>query len=256
MAKILFLNPVIRQNDKPRHIPYGMALLAAIADKAGHEVMFYDANARRRGDDELCSVLSADDWDIVAMGGITTTYSWIKNSLRYAKKHAPRSLLIVGGGIITSMPQDIMRFLPEIDIGVVGEGVATLPDILRKVDEKKNNWASVLGIIWRDTVGGLHLNPPRPLVDDMDQFPYPAWDMLPLDIYFQNCEILYCIEGFTAKRRMDLNGSLGCPFICRFCFHLGLAGDLQNDDPQNDQSDVVFTHDRINRMHSPRYIVD
>ena len=30
MAKILFINPIVREEDVPRHIPYGIALLAAI----------------------------------------------------------------------------------------------------------------------------------------------------------------------------------------------------------------------------------
>ena len=31
MAKILFVNPVVREEDVPRHIPYGIAMLASIA---------------------------------------------------------------------------------------------------------------------------------------------------------------------------------------------------------------------------------
>ena len=31
MAKVLFINPVVREEDVPRHVPYGIALLAAIA---------------------------------------------------------------------------------------------------------------------------------------------------------------------------------------------------------------------------------
>src|SRR5258706_39131 len=57
---------------------------------------------------------------------------------------------------------------------------------------------------------------------------------------------------------MDINASYGCPFICRFCFHLGTAGDLQYL-PAEDGSggqEVVFTHDRVNRWHSARYVVD
>jgi anaerobic magnesium-protoporphyrin IX monomethyl ester cyclase len=49
MAKILFVNPVIREEDQPKHIPYGMALLAAIAMDKGHLVQIYDANAWRKG---------------------------------------------------------------------------------------------------------------------------------------------------------------------------------------------------------------
>ena len=47
MAKVLFLNPLIREEDDPRHVPYGEALLAAIAMRDGHQVQVYDANAWR-----------------------------------------------------------------------------------------------------------------------------------------------------------------------------------------------------------------
>ena len=71
MAKILFINPVVREEDDPKHVPYGMALLAAIASQSGHAVQVYDANAWRLGDNALKTALQADAWDGVAIGGIT-----------------------------------------------------------------------------------------------------------------------------------------------------------------------------------------
>ena len=53
MAKVLFINPMIREEDDPRHVPYGMALLAAIVARKGHQVQVYDANAWRLGDAAL-----------------------------------------------------------------------------------------------------------------------------------------------------------------------------------------------------------
>ena len=82
MAKVLFINPVVREEDVPRHVPYGIALLAAIAIDKGHLVQVFDANAWRLGDDVLREVLHADEWDVVAMGGITTAYGSVKKLLR------------------------------------------------------------------------------------------------------------------------------------------------------------------------------
>ena len=256
MAKILLINPIVRQEDSPKHIPYGIALLASIADKIGHQVQILDANAWRPDEKTICAVLRADDWDIIGIGGITTTYDYVKKLLQHAKICSPRSLRVIGGGLLTSMPQDLMNLLPEINVGVVGEAFVTFPKILEMIDQKNKDWNSVLGIIWRDSFGESHLTPPQSLIPNLDKLPYPAWDMLPMDIYFKNSALLYSEENFTSKRRMDINGSFGCPFICRFCFHLGLAGDLQYQDSQNDKADVVFTHDRTNRVHSPLYIVN
>ena len=82
MAKILFVNPVVREDDVPRHVPYGIALLAAIADQEGHLVQVFDQNAWRQPQDVVRRVFDADDWDVIAMGGITTTYGSVKELSR------------------------------------------------------------------------------------------------------------------------------------------------------------------------------
>lgn len=255
MAKVLFINPVIREEDEPKHVPYGIALLAAIADREGHQIQVYDANAWRLTDQELGEALEADDWDVVAVGSISPGYGHTKNVVNFAKRLAPQALVVAGGGFLTSMPRDIMRLLPEIDIGVIGEAFVTFPEILTRVDQKDHDWSKVLGITWRDPKGRVQFTPPRPLFEDLDQLPYPAWEMFPLDIYFKNSSILYSEEAFTSERRLDLNASYGCSLICRFCFHLGTSGDLKYvETPEG--TDATFTYDRNIRWHSPRYIVD
>src|ERR1051325_5300701 len=121
MAKVLFINPIVRAEDVPRHVPYGIALLAAIAIREGHEVRVSDHNACRCGDDVLREVMQADDWDFIGAGCITTAYGSLKRVCQIAKEVAPRALLVVGGGVLTSMPRAIMTFIPQIDVGVVGE---------------------------------------------------------------------------------------------------------------------------------------
>ena len=86
MAKILFVNPIVREEDVPRHIPYGIALLASICINRGHKVQVFDANAWRLSDDFLYQVLDADDWDIIAIGGLTTTYGHIKKIVKIVSK--------------------------------------------------------------------------------------------------------------------------------------------------------------------------
>jgi anaerobic magnesium-protoporphyrin IX monomethyl ester cyclase len=257
MAKVLLINPIIREETDPRHVPYGLAIMAAIADQRGHDVQVLDANAYRPTDEDLKEALEADQWDIVATGGITTAYGYIKKAGRFVRKYSPDSLIVAGGGFLTSMPHDIMRFLPEIDVGVVGEGFVTWPEILRCVEQRKHDWAKVAGIIHRTGNGGVRLTPARPLVsvEQLDRMPYPAWEFFPLDTYFRNSCVLLSEEAMQAKRRLDINGSYGCSLICRFCFHLGLTGDLAYTNGAQGP-DVTFTHDRLIRWHSPRYIVN
>ncbi|HXK35924.1 MAG TPA: cobalamin B12-binding domain-containing protein, partial [Candidatus Paceibacterota bacterium] len=133
VTRVLLINPVVREEDDPRHIPYGISQLAALADQAGHLVQILDANAWRPDDNDLKAVLQADDWDVIGVGGITTTYGYTKKIMRYAKQYSPHSLRVLGGGILTSIPQDMMRLIPEVDLGVVGEGFVTFSEILEKI---------------------------------------------------------------------------------------------------------------------------
>ncbi|MGH7356563.1 MAG: B12-binding domain-containing radical SAM protein [Candidatus Rokuibacteriota bacterium] len=255
MAKVLFINPLIREEDDPRHVPYGIALLAAIVTREGHLVQIYDGNAWRASDAVLAQVLKADRWDVIALGGITTAYRSIKHIVQMAKAIAPQALVVAGGGFLTSMPHDIMRFLPQIDVGVVGEAFVSFPELLRRVDARSGDWATVPGLVWRDAAGASRLNPEQPLLDDIDSLPYPAWELFPLAVYFKNSRALFSEEGMLARRRLDVNASYGCSLICRFCFHLGIAGDMQQV-VKDGERDVAFTHKRLIRYHSPRYVVD
>ena len=260
MAKVLFINPIVREEDVPRHVPYGIALLAAIAMNKGHLVQVYDANAWRLGEETLREVLAADRWDAIALGGITTAYGSIKGIVRVAREVCPKSLIVLGGGVLTSLPREIMGMLPEVDVGAVGEAFVTFPEILAMIDAGGNAWTGIPGTISRRASGELVLSPPRSLMHDLYSLPYPAWDLFPLEeVYFKNSEVLFSEEGMLARRRLDINASYGCSLICRFCYHLGIAGDMRYEDDGHGGIEIAFdkpgTYTRTIRYHSPEYIV-
>ena len=129
MAKLLFINPMVREEDEPKHVPMGMAQLSAIIIKKGHDIQVYDHNAWRADDDKIKQILKADNWDIVALGGITTAYASIKKLVKFTRKILPEVTIALGGGVLTSIPKEIMTWLPEVDVGAIGEGYVTFPEI-------------------------------------------------------------------------------------------------------------------------------
>jgi anaerobic magnesium-protoporphyrin IX monomethyl ester cyclase len=261
MAKILIINPRVREEDVPRHVPYGLALLAAVAMEKGHLVQVYDENAWRQGEDTIREVCQADDWTIIALGGITTCYNSLKECVKWAREACPSATIVVGGGVITSLPHEMLTWMPEIDVGCVGEGMVTFPEICQMVDNDVRDWTQIDGTISRRQDGSLALSNARKLVHDLDSWPYPAWDLFPLEeVYLQNSEMLYSEEGMLASRRLDINASYGCSLICRYCYHLGLSGDMKYE--QNEAGENIAVHfdepgdyTRAIRYHSPEYIV-
>src|SRR5437899_4005632 len=159
MLNILFINPVVREKGLPMHVPYGLGIIVAIAETLGHRFQVLDLNALRPPDQAIVEALRADRWDVVALGGITTTYGSVKKVLHLLDSSLDyRPVVILGGGILTAMPHDIMSLLPRVDIGVIGEGLRTFPEILEKLEKQAQDWQDVLGIAWRRSDGKVIVN--------------------------------------------------------------------------------------------------
>lgn len=261
MAKVLFINPMVREESDPKHVPMGIAQLAAIAIRDGHEIQVYDHNAWRQDDKEVAKVLQSDEWDLIALGGITTAYASIKKIVNLSKKVCPKSLITIGGGILTSLPKEVMTWLPSVDFGFVGESYITFPEVLSMIDNKKRDWHKIEGLICRKNDGNLFITSQRKLLHNLDLLPYPAYDLFPIEeVYFKNSADMYSESNMLSTRRLDINASIGCSLICRFCYHLGIAGDMKyQKDSKGNVVNVAFdqpgNYTRNIRYNTAEYIV-
>ncbi len=261
MAKVLFINPMVREEDDPKHVPMGMAQLAALAIKEGHKIQVYDHNAWRADDDKIVEVLKSDNWDLIALGGITTAYSSIKKLVKLSKKICPKIPVSLGGGVITSLPKEVMKWLPEVDFGFIGESYVTFLECLSMIDAKKTDWHKINGTISRVN-NELYFSPKRDLIESLDSLPYPEYDLFPIEeVYFKNSAMMYSEAGMMATRRLDINASIGCSLICRFCYHLGISGDMRyQKDAKGKITNVEFdkpkNYTRTIRYNSPEYVVN
>ena len=121
MAKVLFINPVVKEEDNPYHVPMGIAQLAAIVIKLNHQVQIFDLNAWRVGDDKIKEVLTSDNWDLIAVGGITTSYSSIKKIVKICTHNVKLFVIISKKGENQSTTLDRNR----VTNGTVSEISAT-----------------------------------------------------------------------------------------------------------------------------------
>ena len=124
---ILFVVPEIRLDSVPQHIPFWAGILAAIVEQKGGNVAILDLNALRMKYDKrqvplsvVSQEVSSVKWDIIGIGGLTTTYSRIKELSPVIRKSSPDSLFVGGGGWSTYNPIDILQLIPELDGIVIG----------------------------------------------------------------------------------------------------------------------------------------
>ena len=233
--KVLFIVPEIRLDSAPTNIPFWAGILAAIVEKKGGQVGILDLNALRMKYDGkqvpfkiISEEISAEKWDIIGIGGLTTTYARIKELAPLIRKNSPDSLLVSGGGWSTYNPDEILQLVPEIDLICIGEGEETFSELYDEVEHNTNDFEKVNGLCIRDK-NSFKFTGPRALISDLNTVPYPAYELCELDIYFKYSSVMYSLEAFNSRRRSSVVWERGCPRGCTFCSHNGMSRiDLQN----------------------------
>jgi len=233
--KVLFIVPEIRIDSKPWHFPFWAGILGAIVEKKDGKVGILDLNAIRIEFQtqfvpakSIKEEIGTEDWDLVCIGGLTSTYARIKKLIPLIRRTLPNSIIFAGGGWSTYNPDEILQLVPDIDLICVGEGEETFSEVYDEVQNNTRDFEKVNGLCINDN-GKFKFTKPRALISDLDTIPYPAYHLFETEIYFKYSSLPLSPESFNAKRRASVVWERGCPRGCTFCSHNGMSRiDLQN----------------------------
>jgi anaerobic magnesium-protoporphyrin IX monomethyl ester cyclase len=221
-VRIALVNPPFPgERRHPPNVPLGLAYLAAVAEKNGHAVSVVDCLPVNMDYDEMKKQVTAFEPDII---GITSTTTTIQSALQAAhilKESCPNALTIMGGPHVTFMDTDTLNECPDVDVIVRREGEETLLDLARYVtNEKKLD--EITGITFRKNEKIVQM-PDRPLIQNLDELPFPALHHFPLTKY-----------KIFGKTYLPIITSRGCPFKCSFCVSSRMVGNtLRTRSPKN-----------------------
>jgi len=216
MQKILLVNPPIRYRSLPATYPYGLALVAAVMESNGFEVDVLDVNAHRLSGRQVVEALTGRDCDLVAVGGLITTYGWIKQFVDEVRRTLPQARIVLGGGVVTWNPEFILRHLPA-DVAISGEGEDTFLEVIRNFDFERRNGQPIPGAAFIDREG-RYIFEPRPVIKDLDRLPLPAWHLFPMEVYVTNSHLIR--PGVDLRRGVNVYSGRGCPMNCSYCYHI------------------------------------
>jgi radical SAM superfamily enzyme YgiQ (UPF0313 family) len=235
--RILLINSPIRLEAQPNCIPYGLATIASTLRENGFQVEVYDVNALRPSKQDITAALVKKDFHIAGLSGLITTYGFQKWMIGLLKEIKPGALIISGGGLATSN-SELLFSQTDVDITLFGEGERTMLELCRTV-KRGNDLSSIPGLCFRRN-GNIVVNGPRKSIENLDEIPFPAWDLLPMEIYLRN-PIWGDIANNSSKfrgdikvmRSMNIISSRGCPFACNYCYHLFGRSEYRLRSPQN-----------------------
>jgi len=216
--KVLLINPPIRVTEKASIFPSGLGYIAAIVQKENHEVKVLDLNIHRLTEKEVINKLKKylleEKIEIVGIGCLITCYDYVKDLVKKIREIKFKTKIVIGGGLGTSIPEMVLEKIGA-DIAVVGEGEKTMEELMQFFENKKKI-NSIKGVYYKKG-GKIIQNPARERIENLDEVPFPAWHLFPIQEYVKNDFNLDKLERKN-KRSMNIITGKGCPYHCIYCY--------------------------------------
>jgi anaerobic magnesium-protoporphyrin IX monomethyl ester cyclase len=207
---------VVYDNDSFIHwFPQGMGYIAAVLVKEGFDVEIYSQDKFHWPEAHLTEYLDKNSFDVVGVGVIAGYYQYrkIKKISKAVNKSKNRPFYVIGGHGPSPEPAFFIK-QTGADAVVLGEGEITIVELLKAVAEQRTLTA-VKGIAFKNG-DDVIINNPRELIQDIDDIPFPAYDLFPMD-YYRLLRMPHCVNSDFIM--LMLSGR-GCTFECNFCYRM------------------------------------
>ena len=182
--------------------PLGIAYIAAVLEKGGHNVVILDCMALKLSEEETLKKIMEYKPQVVGVTAMSTTIRGALKAASLAKKSG--AIVIMGGPHTSANPKEIMSY-NFIDYCIWGEGEYPMLDLVNAL-EKNESINHIKGLIYRKEKE-ICINPPY-FVDNLDGLPYPARHLLPVEKY----SVIIALHPIAT-----IVSSRGCPFQCENC---------------------------------------
>ena len=189
--------------------PLGLMYIAAVLEKAGHQVQIFDADPEYEA--SMMQEIKSFNPELIGLSFLTVAYQRAFNLRQALKKELPDVTCCSGGVHTTVKPTDTLKEF-DLDFIVVGEGEDTIVEVCEKLD-RKEGVAGVKGVMYRENDEIID-NGGRDMIKDLDTIPFPARHLIDMAPYLKPPGI---IRGYAEKNQTTIVTSRGCPFKCIYC---------------------------------------
>ena len=192
------------------YIPLGLLSLASSLRNCGNKVSLFDVNdflndcfLPDKSLDEIYLLVAKEiikkNPDIVGFSTDYYTYHHIIQISKFIKKLKNNCVIIFGGPQASACDVETMNSFEVPDFIIRGESEISFPELVDTI-EKNSNWDNVAGITYRNN-GKPSQTKPRTLISNLDDLPYPAFDLVDIQ----------------KRDLVNIEAGRGCPFACTFC---------------------------------------
>jgi radical SAM superfamily enzyme YgiQ (UPF0313 family) len=194
--------------------PLGLAYIASYMTENGYTVKILDLHTEKKSTKEIADIIRKEKPTIVGITCLTPFATKVKELAKLIKRTKPDIKIIVGGAHVTALPMNMLKD-SNIDVAAIGEGELTFLELTEHYIKGKGDIESIKGICYIED-GQFRINPHREYIQNLDDLPFPARNLLPND--------KYSIPHSNSRRITSILTMRGCPFNCNFCDYKFLMG--------------------------------
>ena len=247
--KIAFVNPRYFEEDYRFKVnklspPLGMAILASMLRLNKHEVKLYDLEALKSTVNEQINSFTTFSPDIIGVFGTSPINKFIKETIAVLRYNFPKSKIIVGGPHATLFPDDFLENCESIDYIFRGEAEFSIVEFVNQISlfDQVKFPDKIEGIVYKIDEK-IYKHTVVPKVNDLNELPFPSYDLLPLERYF---------ETGSTEKVITMMTSRGCPNNCIYCADPVLYGHKYRS---RSAKNVVEEMKYLNSQHQISHIV-
>ncbi len=217
--KITFLTPPALDGNKPAErtagctrVVYNMPniyelTVAAVLEREGYSVYYKNFVLEDSSAEDCFEFLKNDDSDCYIFWSVNLSISTDCKVKNYINQIHPDAFCIFLGPGATYFASYFLT--GEKSIVVRGESEDTIKELISLI-VLQNDWKGIKGISFMDSNSGKIINnPPRPLITNLDDLPFPAIHFIEDHSFFN--------PKLKVAPYMSMVASRNCPFHCIYC---------------------------------------
>jgi anaerobic magnesium-protoporphyrin IX monomethyl ester cyclase len=217
--------------------PLNISILAAIAEKAGHEAQIIDGEIEQLTNLDIVERVKDFSPDLIGITGTTPMFHLVQRLAITIKDHMNVPIM-VGGHHVTLFKEKV--FEDCFDYFFISEAETGFAEFLEKFDLKQG-FADIPGLLFRNNGETVFTGKPE-LTKDLDAIPFPARHLLKNELYQ-----LGTLHG--TKKYTSIMTTRGCPFQCIYCSNIVYGRKVRRRSIENVMAEIEHVVNTLGIRH-------
>lgn len=202
----------LEEDEKEKHImkpyvPLGILYISAYLEQHGFDNEIFDSTFSNKK--AFYKYLNEYKPDIIGIYTNLMTKLNVLQIIRHLKTYHSQTKIILGGPEVRASAENFLEH--GADLIVVGEGEATMLEIVSFLKDNRNADLSIVAGIAFKNNGEVIINAEREKISDVNVLPFPNRKKIDLQLYLNTWKKAH------GKNAISVNTMRGCPYSCKWC---------------------------------------